>query len=689
MENILYNISQVLGITIIHSLWQGLLVYFMLRLALMFAGRVESSTKYWLAVSSLVAITGWFIYTLVNEINIYNWLAVVPAKLSAAPILLNLPAGISQFNDQSIRYYYSIEGYLPYITLLYITGLLFNSGRLVLARKKINAIKQTMSIDIALQHAVNKFSTTLNISSKVKIGLSKLIDVPCMVGYFKPVILLPFTLSSYLSTEEIEAILLHELAHIKRNDYLVNLLQQVISIILFFNPCTLLINRLINEERENCCDDLVISATASPLIYAKALFKLEQTRENDFRLAMAATGKKYQLLNRIERIMKTKKTTPSLRPALLATLILTIGTALVTLLNPEIAEGKISVKAISPVISNLLTDTVHKTATKSTVHVQKHVTKKVYHTSHSVTNAQQGDDKKLEALSADVQKHSEALNKYYNSETFKTTQRQLEEKGKEMQEFYGRPELKRLQEELSQAGGEFSKNYGNNDKLNDLTAQMGEKGKKIGAYYSTPEFKKLNNSLKKKYGIPEEMNYGDDRDENYKKYQAELDTHIPADIKLQQKELEEMGKQVSARYETPEFKAQNKRMQVLGDSLNKAYANPQIKEQQKEMDQLAKQMNTYQNNPDIKKEQALLNQAVSKLNAYINSPDYRKYISQLKKMSFSYNFNYNDDVEKPEAPEAPEAPEVTAPVIPVAPAVLPVIPVAPPVPPVAPAAPVN
>ena len=107
-----------------------------------------------------------------------------------------------------------------------------------------------------------------------------MVDVPCMMGYFKPVILLPFTLSTYLSAEEVEAILLHELAHIKRGDYLVNLLQQVIGILLFFNPCMLLINKIINEERENCCDDLVVEATASPLIYAKALFKLEQTREN-------------------------------------------------------------------------------------------------------------------------------------------------------------------------------------------------------------------------------------------------------------------------------------------------------------------------------------------------------------------------------------------------------------------------
>ena len=207
-----------------------------------------------------------------------------------------------------------------------------------------------MSIDIAIQYKVAQFAKMLGIGKSVKVGLSKLVDGPCMAGYFKPVILLPFSLATYLSADEIEAVLLHELAHIKRNDYLINLLQQVIAILLFFNPCAQLINRIINEERENSCDDLVVNTTSKPLAYAKALLKLEETRENDLQLAMSAIGKKYYLLNRIERIMKTKKTTPGIRPALAAMLILTISIGAIALLNPEIAQGKISVKAISPVI---------------------------------------------------------------------------------------------------------------------------------------------------------------------------------------------------------------------------------------------------------------------------------------------------------------------------------------------------
>jgi beta-lactamase regulating signal transducer with metallopeptidase domain len=667
MQNILYNISQVLGITIIHSLWQGLLIYFALRLALMFSGQLPASKKYLFAVVSLFAISGWFGYTLINEINIYNWLAMAPSKLAAMPQLADLPQGVSRFNDQTIRYYYSIEEYLPYISAIYLVGLLLNTGRLILARKKINAIKQSMSIDIALRHAVDKFAVMLNISKKVKTGFSKLVDVPCMVGYFKPVILLPFSLVTYLSTEEIEAILLHELAHIKRNDYLVNMIQQVISILLFFNPCAQLINKIINEERENCCDDLVVKATADPIIYAKALLKLEQTRQNDWQLALAATGKKYHLLNRIERIMKTKKQIPSLRPTLLAMLILTVGIGAMALLKPEVAQGKISVKAITPIIEHLLADTGRKAAAKKAVHLQAHTTKKAVHKTHQANvdadndemkYADDNNDNKMAALTAEIQKHSQAISAYYQSAEFKEAQRKLEEDGKSIQDFYNRPDLKKIQEELQEASHNYSKNYGQDDKMKAITEQMGEKGRKIGAYYSTPEFKKLNSNLKKKYGIPE-TNYYDDRDEkseNYKKYQAELETHIPAEIKMTQDDLEKMGKQVSAHYDSPEAKAQNHRIEALGDSLNRAYENPEIKEKQKEMERLGKQMSGYQDNEQIRNEQRLLQQAVKKLAAYQRSPEYRKYLKS--KMNFSYNFNYDFDERSEKAEKAEKAEKV-------------------------------
>ena len=146
-----------------------------------------------------------------------------------------------------------------------------------MTRKKLHEIKQTVSIDIAMLRKLAEFVEMLDIQSRVSFGLSTLVDVPCVFGYVKPFILLPASIATSLSTEEIEAILLHELAHIKRNDYLTNLIQQAMQILLFFNPFAQLIGRIINRERENACDDIVIESTKKPIVYAHALLKLEES----------------------------------------------------------------------------------------------------------------------------------------------------------------------------------------------------------------------------------------------------------------------------------------------------------------------------------------------------------------------------------------------------------------------------
>ncbi|MDB5287075.1 MAG: blaR1 2 [Mucilaginibacter sp.] len=674
MENILYNISQVLGITIIHSMWQGLLIYFLLRLALVLLAGLSSSKKYLLAVSSLLAITGWFAYTLVNEIQIYDWLAVKPTNLANIPLMLELPANIRQFNDQSIRYYYSIEEYLPYITLLYIAGLLTNAGRLVMARKKINTITQTMSIDVILQQQISHFAEKFNITKKLKVGLSKMVDVPCIVGYFKPVILLPFTLSTYLSEEEIEAILMHELAHIKRNDYLVNIAQQVITSLLFFNPCVLLINKIIGEERENSCDDLVVDAMQSPVIYAKALFKLEQTRQNELQLALAVTGKKYHLLNRIERIMKTKKQTISVRPTLVAMLILTIGVGCMALLNPEIAQGKISVKAIKPTIENLLTDTIRKKAVKtkaakttakatakSNYKIQKFNQNRNNNNNHNFYYNDGLKDPQLDKLTAEVDKHANAISKYYESDVFKSYSADMEKRGKEIEPFYNNDKMKELTAAQEKLGAEFEKKWGGkNNATEQLGKQMEGLGNQVSVYFKSEEFKTMNARLKKKYGI-KDNDWDSRNDENFKKYQEEMNQNLPSQVKDQTAQMKKLGEDMRNRYGAA-MRKDGDQMRRMGDSMRRAFDNPRMKQQQDEMRKMGDKMRAYADNPEIKKQKELLKQATDRLKEYTNTPEFKAKVREFKNSRRVYNWDDSGDIkEAPPVPPAPEAIEIAPP----------------------------
>ena len=575
MENILYNISQVLGITIIHSLWQGLVIYFMLRLALMFSAELSSSKKYMLATSSLVAITGWFIYTLINEIHIYNWLAVKPGNLSAMPLMLELPAGIHRLDDETIRYYYNIEGYLPYITALYAGGLLFNAARLILSRKKINVIRQTMSIDIALQYQVTKFSGMLKISNKVKVGLSKLVDVPCMVGYIKPVILLPFSLATYLSADEIEAILLHELAHIKRNDYLINLLLQVISILLFFNPCVQLINGIINEERENCCDDLVVNTTSNPLTYAKALLKLEQTRENTLQLAMSAIGKKYYLLNRIERIMKTKKPIGNIRHLALAILLLAGSAASIAWLNPRPAEAEKIIKPglfhNLPIASNLA-NTISAVRVAGVKDSNKYIlvsdtTKKYKHKSKVVAIDKHGSKRdyySTDSLPPEWKAQMEVMKKEFNSPEWK-------EQIEAMKKQFNSPEWKAQMEAMKKQGEEMKKKFNSPEWKSQMLA-MRKQGEEMKKQFDSPEWKAKMDAMKKQFDSPEWKN----QMELMKKQGEEMKKQF--DSPEWKAKMDAMKKQFNG----PEWKKQMELMKKQGEEMRKQFDSPEWKEKMKD-----------------------------------------------------------------------------------------------------------
>jgi len=684
METILYNISQVVGVAVIHSLWQGLFVYLGLRLIILLFPQLSAATRHNVAMTGLAWITVWFIYTLLAEINNHTWVVINTHNKDILPAVFGMPLHIGHDVTLSSRYNYAIEWLMPYITIIYMIGLLFNTCQLVWSRKKINHIRQTMSIDVQLQLKVDQFVKMLDITDKVRFGLSKLVDAPCMMGYFKPVILLPFTLSTYLSAEEIEIIILHELAHIKRNDYLVNLAQQAMSVLLFFNPFAQLINRIINRERENSCDDIVIEASKKPLVYAHALLKLEQTRQQEWQLALAATGKKYHLLNRIERIMKTKKPIGNTRHILLALSLLVAGITGLAWLNPTIANGKISFNKTKPaIISELFADTTKK-KTSTYHHKSTSAKKAAVKTKHSEEWNNYGysyNDKELEKLSAEVGKYGEQISKFYDSPDFKKLTEEMSEKGKEMSDFYDKPELKDLQEKMQALSANFSKNWGDNGETAKLSGRLGELGGEVGKYYNTPEFKRLNAELEKKYGIPHDRNFSSDDDfyksENYKKYQEELKSHISPAEKEREAEMKKLGDQMHQHYDSPEFRKAQEDMRLIGDSMRKAYHNPNMEKVQADMKKLGEQMRAYQNSPDMKRLKEEMRKAEAKMKAYMRSPEFKKQMERMKRDTKNFNRNWNENMnfnmgldkpEKPEVPEKPESPEIAKPEVPQPPA---------------------
>jgi hypothetical protein len=213
------------------------------------------------------------------------------------------------------------------------------------------------SMGPAWEKHLDKMAARLQIPRKVKLLISRQVQVPVMLGFLKPLILLPVAMVNNLTEEQLEAVLLHELAHIKRNDYLLNIFQSIVETILFFNPFVWLISKTIRMEREHCCDDLVIASTAQPLQYAHALVALEEYRLTANRLSMAAADNKQHLFHRIKRIMEMKTKHLNYSQKFLAVLIIAGSLVSIAWLNPSRAKteeaipGKAEIKIAADSVS--------------------------------------------------------------------------------------------------------------------------------------------------------------------------------------------------------------------------------------------------------------------------------------------------------------------------------------------------
>jgi beta-lactamase regulating signal transducer with metallopeptidase domain len=369
------DLIQAFGWALLHSFWQALLIYGCLRLVLLLWPQASSGIKYNLSFLSLTGIFGWFIITLWEQLQTVkriHFVAIQMIDTGIRPTGLELPA-IYHSQTQLTSLFPNLEFFFPLLIVIYITGVAVMTIKLTMDLLQLRQIrrKQVMPIDSVWQQHLDKLLLQLQLSRKVKLLISEHIQVPVMIGFLKPLIILPVIMFNNLTAEQLEAILLHELAHIKRNDYLLNIFQSIVETILFFNPFIWLISKNIRIEREHCCDDLVITGKVHPLHYAKALVALEEYRLTVNTLAMAAANNKQHLFHRIKRIMEMKTKNINYTQKLLAVLIIAVGLVSIAWLNPTSAmtEAKKDKEAIPTAIAPAIVPaTIHlATFTKDTV----------------------------------------------------------------------------------------------------------------------------------------------------------------------------------------------------------------------------------------------------------------------------------------------------------------------------------
>lgn len=280
---------QALGWATLNSFWQMALLWCVF-IFVNATFKISSHKKYQLAVAAIVSGFAWFVLTFLYYLN-----------SSVASTLALFNQTITESNS-------ILNSFLLSASIAYLSLLIFPSYRLFRNWQFVQRIKKQglQKADLNYRLFVQKISSQLGITKKVLVYISELVTSPVTIGYLKPVVLLPVAALSNLSAQQVEAILLHELSHIRRYDYLVNFLISIISTFLYFNPFVKLFIKTIEEERENCCDQLVLQFGYDKLGYASALLTLEKLSGTQSLLALGAAGKNY-LLNRIERIVGLEK----------------------------------------------------------------------------------------------------------------------------------------------------------------------------------------------------------------------------------------------------------------------------------------------------------------------------------------------------------------------------------------------
>lgn len=343
------------GYTILHSLWQGAVVALALAGLMLVLRRHSAQVRYRVTAAALglvlllaaVTFVRYYLTALPTTTVVASAAPVELAAVGLAGPAVAVAAADSPLSTATILRY--VEHNLPLLVTIWLLGLLTMTLRLLGGLAYVQRLRHygTRPLGLLWQTRLNNLAERAGLDKPVQLLESSLVRVPVVVGHLKPLILLPLGAVAGLSAPQLEAILAHELAHVVRRDYLINLLQSVAEILLFYHPAVWFLTATLRSERENCCDDVAASLCGDPLVLARALAALAELgleRTVAPRLTMAATGPKGSLLGRVRRLVQGR-TAPTFTEGFMAACVVMVGllllsfTAAAALANPRLAEA--------------------------------------------------------------------------------------------------------------------------------------------------------------------------------------------------------------------------------------------------------------------------------------------------------------------------------------------------------------
>ncbi len=338
-------LTEVVGWALLHSVWQGALVALLFAVGLALLRGRSPQLRYLLGCAALVLLIA---FPVVTGVMLYKpgvqTRAALPdleptvgaasaERVASRQGEVAVPAAsLGAFSPErfTARFMRTLRTSAPWLAAVWLVGVVLLLLRLLgqaLYIHRFRARHRTPA-DVIWQTRARALASRLGVHSAWQLVQSDRADSPLTFGVLRPLIVLPASAITGMPASQLETLLAHELAHIKRHDYLVNLVQCVVETLLFYHPAVWWVASEVRCAREECCDDLAVSMCGDAKLYARALTNLESLRQHQPTLALAATDK--PLLARVRRLLGLAEARPfpPLATTILLLLILAAGTGL-------------------------------------------------------------------------------------------------------------------------------------------------------------------------------------------------------------------------------------------------------------------------------------------------------------------------------------------------------------------------
>ena len=357
-----------LGWTLLHFCWQGTAVAVAYAVVDRMTSRAQSQVRYAVALAALILMPVIVIATFAEEMRAATPVhfvgqsstqAFLKEKVDVRPraVLHEIPLA-SSLEEPSDWLTMRAEQLLPWVDALWFVGVFLLAIRSLGGWLQLERVRRRARnmVPEELELGFRRICKQVHVGRSVVLRVSNEVISPLAMGVWKVTVILPVSAVLGLPREELEAVMAHELGHIRRWDYLWNLLQMVVESVLFFHPAVWWLSRTVRERREVCCDEIAVRSCAGAAVYARALLLLEEQRTVQLRLSMALNGCGGSLLGRVRKVLGEDMAMESTMTSGVS--VAAAGALVIALLlGPKVGEAVAApmVTAARPVVAHVVT----------------------------------------------------------------------------------------------------------------------------------------------------------------------------------------------------------------------------------------------------------------------------------------------------------------------------------------------